>query len=87
MDSYFGEFGILEAGSARRWTAIAKKKTIVYSIPREILLNKVLIESEFRNPFSESITNRLKFFKKSERACARAIRRHTRALNKLESVK
>lgn len=44
INCYFGEFGIFEQHSVRRWTVIAKKKTVVYQIPREVLLNKVLLE-------------------------------------------
>lgn len=38
-------------------------------------------------PFKNSTKDRLSHFKKSERECARAIRRHKRALEKLEKVK
>lgn len=88
VDSYFGEFEIFgkEGSRRRRWTVVAKKKTVVYSISRGPFLNEILYDNNLRKIFLGSMKKRIQEFEKAERQCCRALRRHQRARTKLDQV-
>ena len=86
VNSFFGETGLLE-GARQRWTVVAKKKTVVYSIEKYKFLHHVFTETEFINSLRIFSNERMQEIEKAERECGRAIRRHDRALTKFEELR
>ena len=79
VDSFFGEFELFdEENNKRMWTARAKGKCIVYAIAKDSFLTKVMRETSFKKEFVVAMEERIRSFKRAERACGREIRRKLR---------
>lgn len=73
VDSYFGEFELFD-DSPRKWTVVAKKKCVVYSIPKYAFL-EIFRPSKRRDMFLIAMMKRLIKFEKSEKETKRSVKR------------
>ena len=83
VDSYFGDFEILDKNKpSRQWNVVAKKNTLVYAIHRTHF-EKLFADQKSFEEFKNATFERHLYFEKCERECKRALRRKLRATQKM----
>jgi len=87
IDSFFGELELLNSeNEGRLWSCIAKKNTIVYTIPKSVFQN-IFNSNEFIDVARQAIKKRYLKFRRFEDNCRKILREKEEISEKIEKKK
>lgn len=87
VDSFFGEFELLDGSQEMLWTVTAKTPVVIYAIAKNEFYGICNDSDEFRDSIHKNMIKRLKLFKRADRECGRNIRKVNRINKKINRVK
>ena len=83
IDSYFGEFEIFDGSKTRRWSVMAQKKCVIYTI-KKLDFYKIFCEEDFYDAFQRNQAGRLRYFEAVERICMKHLNEKKNLISKME---